>query len=430
MNLYPGATTLAHPRIPLHIPLLPEFPPTSTRTSSIHPDTGTQQPHPSTLPAPSASHSKFEPGMDHARTNPIQWFDGMATRYEPSRFFRETAKTTHSGDTGFDAGHVPGRDAGNSSDGRVGPLTRTSNFAMDLQTVPPVKGSEPSVPSTSQRIQPYAASPFAPPETAVRKISTHSNNDPFSGSDSGSTITAHPRHSLSPERQKVPAEPPPAGTTSTAEPSNIDPPTRDTPTSHNASKPAKRTRVSNKSLPCPSCLRMFSSRFRLACHFRCAHPTAAAAATGDEAAGAGWPTGPELPSRPGSAARRDNEPTPPDLETDGPASPQRPDPGLSVSPPPGAILTPDTPLSVAQATPPTPVIDTAYDPTDVSRPHGCASCGRRFRRSHDLYRHVRSIHLGHRPHRCGVCGATFSRGEALRKHMEVHEGPAPAGGFT
>ncbi|KAJ3411550.1 hypothetical protein HDV05_002069 [Chytridiales sp. JEL 0842] len=62
----------------------------------------------------------------------------------------------------------------------------------------------------------------------------------------------------------------------------------------------------------------------------------------------------------------------------------------------------------------------------TARPHECKTCGARFVRGHDLFRHERTVHHGgKKPFTCPGCHREFSRSDALKKHMTVDldEGP-------
>ncbi|KAJ3093997.1 hypothetical protein HDU97_008726 [Phlyctochytrium planicorne] len=48
----------------------------------------------------------------------------------------------------------------------------------------------------------------------------------------------------------------------------------------------------------------------------------------------------------------------------------------------------------------------------------CSQCPQKFRRGHDLARHMRSKHDGGKPHECQFCGMEFARRDALRRHLE------------
>lgn len=47
-------------------------------------------------------------------------------------------------------------------------------------------------------------------------------------------------------------------------------------------------------------------------------------------------------------------------------------------------------------------------------------CGKLFKRSEHLKRHIRSIHTNEKPYVCQVCLKQFSRHDNLNQHMRVH----------
>ncbi|PQE20762.1 putative zinc finger protein [Rutstroemia sp. NJR-2017a BBW] len=56
-----------------------------------------------------------------------------------------------------------------------------------------------------------------------------------------------------------------------------------------------------------------------------------------------------------------------------------------------------------------------YPPRE--KPYVCQSCSMRFRRLHDLKRHMK-LHTGERPHICPKCDRKFARGDALARHSK------------
>ena len=48
-------------------------------------------------------------------------------------------------------------------------------------------------------------------------------------------------------------------------------------------------------------------------------------------------------------------------------------------------------------------------------------CGKEFTRSHDLKRHVQSLHSGVKEFTCDKCEISFATRDALRRHKRIHE---------
>ncbi|WP_395241571.1 C2H2-type zinc finger protein, partial [Salmonella sp. s51933] len=60
------------------------------------------------------------------------------------------------------------------------------------------------------------------------------------------------------------------------------------------------------------------------------------------------------------------------------------------------------------------------------RPYGCPveTCSRRFSRSDELTRHMRT-HTGQKPFQCRICMRNFSRSDHLTTHIRTHTGEKP-----
>ena len=53
--------------------------------------------------------------------------------------------------------------------------------------------------------------------------------------------------------------------------------------------------------------------------------------------------------------------------------------------------------------------------------HMCDQCGKEFTRSHDLKRHVQSLHSGVKEFTCDKCEKSFATRDTLRRHKRIHE---------
>lgn len=58
---------------------------------------------------------------------------------------------------------------------------------------------------------------------------------------------------------------------------------------------------------------------------------------------------------------------------------------------------------------------------DVEKPFLCSTCGKSFRRSEHLRRHIRSVHSLERPFSCTLCDKKFSRSDNLSQHLKTHK---------
>lgn len=58
---------------------------------------------------------------------------------------------------------------------------------------------------------------------------------------------------------------------------------------------------------------------------------------------------------------------------------------------------------------------------DKDKPYKCEQCGKAFKRSEHLKRHIRSIHNQERPFTCLQCNKKFSRNDNLQQHIKIHE---------
>ena len=55
------------------------------------------------------------------------------------------------------------------------------------------------------------------------------------------------------------------------------------------------------------------------------------------------------------------------------------------------------------------------------KPFTCTTCGKSFRRSEHLRRHIRSVHSQERPFACTLCDKKFSRSDNLSQHLKTHK---------
>ena len=51
----------------------------------------------------------------------------------------------------------------------------------------------------------------------------------------------------------------------------------------------------------------------------------------------------------------------------------------------------------------------------------CDQCGKEFTRSHDLKRHVQSLHSSVKEFTCDKCEKSFATRDTLRRHKRIHE---------
>jgi hypothetical protein len=65
----------------------------------------------------------------------------------------------------------------------------------------------------------------------------------------------------------------------------------------------------------------------------------------------------------------------------------------------------------------------------VTAPHPCQSCPKSFRRTTDLQRHIRTMHLANdqKPWACLSCPKKFGRSDALKRHLASKKGNACCG---
>lgn len=57
---------------------------------------------------------------------------------------------------------------------------------------------------------------------------------------------------------------------------------------------------------------------------------------------------------------------------------------------------------------------------DGVKPHACKICGKRFRQTSCIFRHMR-VHSGETPYPCKLCPRRFAYSHHLLNHMKVHE---------
>ncbi|CCH62567.1 hypothetical protein TBLA_0H02830 [Henningerozyma blattae CBS 6284] len=57
----------------------------------------------------------------------------------------------------------------------------------------------------------------------------------------------------------------------------------------------------------------------------------------------------------------------------------------------------------------------------INKPFKCDTCGKNFRRSEHLKRHIRSVHSMERPFSCDICLKKFSRSDNLSQHLKTHK---------
>ncbi|SMN21754.1 similar to Saccharomyces cerevisiae YMR037C MSN2 Transcriptional activator related to Msn4p [Maudiozyma saulgeensis] len=60
------------------------------------------------------------------------------------------------------------------------------------------------------------------------------------------------------------------------------------------------------------------------------------------------------------------------------------------------------------------------DNDESDKPFTCTTCGKSFRRSEHLRRHIRSVHSQERPFACTLCDKKFSRSDNLSQHLKTH----------
>ena len=65
----------------------------------------------------------------------------------------------------------------------------------------------------------------------------------------------------------------------------------------------------------------------------------------------------------------------------------------------------------------------ARNAADTSATFACDTCGKAFKHSSNLTRHVKTMHGGERPFACDTCGKTFKERSDLTRHVKtVHGG--------
>jgi len=106
---------------------------------------------------------------------------------------------------------------------------------------------------------------------------------------------------------------------------------------------------------------------------------------------------------------------------------------ISTTTPPAPISTKPTPRgrpakggsSILKAKRSSPTDGRSRTPPS-ERPYACPveTCPRRFSRSDELTRHMRT-HTGHKPFQCRICMRNFSRSDHLTTHIRTHTGEKP-----
>lgn len=78
-------------------------------------------------------------------------------------------------------------------------------------------------------------------------------------------------------------------------------------------------------------------------------------------------------------------------------------------------------LNGQKATTTTAKRSVSYNFSDENKTFKCETCGKAFRRSEHLKRHIRSVHSSERPFACPTCDKKFSRSDNLAQHIKTHK---------
>ena len=66
-----------------------------------------------------------------------------------------------------------------------------------------------------------------------------------------------------------------------------------------------------------------------------------------------------------------------------------------------------------------PVTEESETALGGMKKHICPYCQKRYSRSYDRNRHVKTVHFGERPHQCPHCNRAFGRSSHLNSHIKT-----------